>query len=89
MVVWDYLIIITLLSQMRISMVSIYTRQLSDGLGLRMIYPCGKVEFCYLNKKGQWSYSCLSRDSKAAALKAMRHYDKVNGYGRAKYVGRI
>lgn len=65
----------------------LYTRNTNTSIGLRIIYPNGKVEFCHLNAKGEWSYSCLSRNTQTAAIKAMHLYDKINGYKKANKIG--
>lgn len=68
------------------TMPKLYTRFVNTGVGLRIIYPNGVVEFCHLNKKGDWSYSCLSRNTQASAIKAMHKYDNINGYEKAKRI---
>lgn len=66
-------------------MVALYSR--NNGSGYRLIYPDGRVEYNHINPKGDWSYSCLSRSSRKGAVRAMRKYDRVNGYKPAKFLG--
>ena len=63
---------------------TLYTR--NNNTGYRIIYPDGKVEYNHLTKTGAWHYSCLSRNNYRDAVKAMRKYDKINGYKPAKFV---
>lgn len=64
---------------------ALYTR--NNDKGYRIIYPSGKVEYCHLTKRNEWHISCISRDNYRAAVKAMRYYDRVNGYKPAKFLG--
>lgn len=63
---------------------SIYTR--NNGKGFRIIYANGRVEYDHITTKGDWHYSCLSRSNYKDAIKAMRKYDRINGYKKAKFV---
>jgi hypothetical protein len=64
-----------------------YTRHMASGdIGLRCVHSNGVVEYCYLNNFKAWSISCLTRDTIEDAIKAMRHYDYINGYPEAELV---
>lgn len=68
---------------------------LPDRDRLRLLYPCGKVEyytdFFHVGKKkynAKWKRSCYSKSYKTA-LKSMRLYDKFCGFKSAELIGII